>query len=65
MRNSLPKVLQGEIPTSPATQEIEVQSLEIRDSTGQDAQEILEKTKILTQKGDTTTNIPGDQERSD
>jgi hypothetical protein len=60
-RNNLPKVLQGETLTPPATQEIEVSSLEIRDSTGQDAQEILDKTNILTQKGDTTlTNLPGD-----
>jgi hypothetical protein len=54
-RNSLPKVLQGEIPTPPATQEIEVQSLETKNSSGQDAQESWEKTEVLTQKGPLST----------
>jgi hypothetical protein len=61
-RNSLPKVLQGETPTSPATQETATQSLETGSSGGQDAQEHLEKTEVLTQKGDTTlTNPPDDR----
>jgi hypothetical protein len=64
-RNGLPKVLQGETPTPPATQKIEVQSLETRSSSGQDAQENLEKTEVLTQKGDTTlTNPPSDQAKA-
>jgi hypothetical protein len=57
--------LQGETPTPPGTQKIEVQSLETRRSSGYDAQDNLEKTKVLTQKGDTTlTNPPSDQAKS-
>jgi hypothetical protein len=64
-RNSLPKVLQGETPTPPATQEIEIQSLETGSSSGQDAQEKLGKTEVLTQKGDTTLpNPPSDQAKA-
>jgi hypothetical protein len=57
--------LQGETPTPPAAQKIEVQSLETRSSSGQDAQENLEETEVLTQKGDTTlTNPPSDQAKA-
>jgi hypothetical protein len=64
-RNSLPKVLQGEAPTSPATQEIATQNLETGSSSEQDAQGNLEKTEVLTQKGDTAlTNPPDDQTKA-
>jgi hypothetical protein len=64
-RNGLPKVLQGETPTPPATQKVETQSLEAGSSSGQDAQEHLEKTEVVTQKWDTTlTNPPDDQTKT-
>jgi hypothetical protein len=64
-RNSLPKALQGETPTPPAAQRIETQSVETGSSSGQDAQEHLEKTKVLIQKEDTTlTNPPSDQAKA-
>jgi hypothetical protein len=63
--NGLPKVLQGETPTPLATKKIEVHSLETKSSSGKDAQENLDKTEVLTQKGDTTlTNPPSDQAKA-
>jgi hypothetical protein len=64
-RNSLPKVLQGETPTPPSKQKVETQSLETGSSSGQGAQENLEKTEVVTQKGDTSlTNPPNDQTKT-
>jgi hypothetical protein len=47
-RNSLPKVLQGENPTPPATQQTKTQGLETVSSSGQETQGSLEKTEVLT-----------------
>ena len=57
-RNSLPKVLQGETLIPSATQRVETESLEKWSSSRQDAQESLEKTKVLTWKEDTTLTGP-------
>ena len=50
-RNILPKVLQRETLTTPATQETMTQSLETRGSSEQDAQGSSEKIEVLTQQG--------------
>jgi hypothetical protein len=64
-RNSLPKVLQGEVLTSPATQEVETQNLETGSSSKQSIQENLVKTEVLTQKENTApSNQPDDQTKA-
>jgi hypothetical protein len=63
-RNGLPKVLQGETLTPPDTQQMKAQGLEMVSSSRQETLESLEKTEVLTQKGDTTTtNVAGDQDK--
>jgi hypothetical protein len=51
-RSSLPKVLQGENPMSPATQQTETQNPEVVSSSKQEALENLEKSEVSTQKED-------------
>jgi hypothetical protein len=51
-RNGLPKVLQGETPTPPATQQMEIQGLVIGISSGQDVQENLEEIEALIKKAE-------------
>jgi hypothetical protein len=49
-RSSLPKLLQGENPMSPATQQIETQNPEVVSSRKQEVLEKLEKSEVSTQK---------------
>jgi hypothetical protein len=64
-RNSLPKVLQGEIQTPSSTQEIETQGLETGSSSGQDTHKHLEKNDVSTQKANTTSpNSPSNQTKA-
>jgi hypothetical protein len=51
-RSSLLKVLQGENPISPGTQQIETQNPEAINSSKQEALEQLEKSELSTQKED-------------
>jgi len=51
-RNGLTKVLQGEISTPPATQQMKTQGLETRSSTGEDAEENLEELETLIEKAE-------------
>jgi hypothetical protein len=64
-RNSLPKVLQGEVPTSPATHEVGTQKLEAGSSSGLNIQEDLVKMEVLTQRENTApSNQPDDQKKA-
>jgi hypothetical protein len=61
-RSSLPKVLQGGAPMSPATQQTETRSQEAVSSSKQETWENLEKTEVSTQKEDTpVTDVSGDR----
>jgi hypothetical protein len=61
-RSSLPKVLQGENPMSPATQQTETQNPEVGSSSKQEAPENSEKSEISTQKKDIpVTEVSDDQ----
>jgi hypothetical protein len=61
-RSSLPKVLQGETPTSTAAQQMETRSSEAVSSNGQENWESFEKTEVSTQKEEIpSTNVSGDQ----
>jgi hypothetical protein len=51
-RNSFPKVLQGETPTPPTTQQTETQGLETVSSSGWDARKNLEETEDLMKKAE-------------
>jgi hypothetical protein len=64
-RNSLPKVLQGEVSTSPATHKVETHNLETCSSSKQSIQENLVKTEVLTQKANIApSNQPDDQTKA-
>jgi hypothetical protein len=61
-RSSLLKVLQGENPMSPATQQTETQNPKVGSSSKQEAPENSEKYEISTQKKDIpTTEVSDDQ----
>jgi hypothetical protein len=63
-RASLPKILQGENPTSLATQQTETQNPEIRSSSKQEVPENLENPEILIQKKDILeTELSDDQDK--
>jgi len=64
-RNGIPKVLQVEAPTPPAAQIIETQSAKTGSSSGQDAQEHLEKTKVSIHVEEIMlTNPEGDEAKA-
>ena len=54
----MPKVLQGEPQAPPSTQEPTTQGLEAGSSSEQETREDPKKTKVLTQKVDTTLLNP-------
>jgi hypothetical protein len=65
MRNSFPKVLQGESQISPLIQETATHGLEAGSSNRQCTHENLNKTEVLTQKVDTALSYPpGNQEKA-
>jgi hypothetical protein len=64
-RSSLPKVLQGENPMSPATQQTETQNPEAVSSSKQEALENLEKSEVSTQKEDIPVTEVSDNQAKD